>query len=149
MGGVVALSANLYRIFFAAVCACLLPINLYAARLTEPMDQKSISARIQPIGSVNVVDASGAAVVAVETEELGPDAGERRYKLSCATCHDSGLANAPKFRNKADWAPRIGVGVDALLASAIKGKGGMPPKGTCMKCSDQELRLSIEYMLPQ
>lgn len=126
-------------------------MQLFAARLTEPMDAKSISNRIKPIGEVNAVDASGAQVAdKVEAVvELAADAGEKRYKTSCALCHDQGVAGAPKFRNKSEWAARLPKGVDGLLASAIKGIGGMPPKGTCMQCSDKELRMAIEYMLPQ
>jgi cytochrome c5 len=29
----------------------------------------------------------------------------------------------------------------------IAGKGGMPPKGTCMDCSDNELKSAIQYMI--
>ncbi|MFI4938604.1 MAG: c-type cytochrome [Candidatus Berkiellales bacterium] len=36
-----------------------------------------------------------------------------------------------------------------MLDIAKKGKGAMPPKGTCMQCSDEELRKTIEYMIPQ
>lgn len=123
----------------------------WAAKITEPMDPKSIAGRIQPVGTVNVVDASGAQVVQTQEEPqaLGPDAGMKRYKTSCALCHDQGVAGAPKFRDKADWSSRIALGVDGLTKSAIKGKGGMPPRGTCMQCSDEEIRLTVEYMLPQ
>ena len=40
----------------------------------------------------------------------------------------TGIAGAPKFGDKAAWAPRIKDGVDALHASALKGKGAMPPE---------------------
>jgi cytochrome c5 len=119
-----------------------------AGRLTEPMDQKSIAKRIEPVGVVNVVDSSGQAVAAKADEPvaLGPNAAAKRYKTSCALCHDQGVAGAPKFKNKADWSSRGNI--EVLLASAIKGKGAMPPKGTCMQCSDEELKITIEYMLP-
>lgn len=115
------------------------------------MDAKSIAGRIQPVGQVNIVDASGAEVsVAQETPQaLGADAGAKRYKTSCALCHDQGVAGAPKYRNTADWSARLTKGLDGLTASAIKGIGGMPPKGTCMQCSDAEIRATIEYMVPQ
>jgi cytochrome c5 len=51
------------------------------------------------------------------------------YGQVCAACHVAGVANAPKLGDKAAWGPRVAAGVDALTASAIKGKGAMPPKG--------------------
>ncbi|HQR57024.1 MAG TPA: cytochrome c, partial [Burkholderiaceae bacterium] len=37
--------------------------------------------------------------------------------------------------------------VDALVASVIKGKGAMPPKGAVASASDAELRAAVEYMV--
>ena len=75
--------------------------------------------------------------------------GEKIYKQSCQACHANGIANAPKPGDKAAWAPRIATGMDAMLAVAKKGKGAMPPKGTCMSCSDDELKSAIEFMVNQ
>jgi cytochrome c5 len=57
------------------------------------------------------------------------------------------MNGAPKFAFLEDWAPRIERGIDDLLVVAIAGKGGMPPKGTCMDCSDNELKSAIQYMI--
>jgi cytochrome c5 len=73
--------------------------------------------------------------------------GSEVYKKACAMCHDVGLANAPKFGDKAAWAPRLGAGREALLASAIKGKGVMPPKGGSTALSDQEVAAALDAML--
>jgi cytochrome c5 len=75
------------------------------------------------------------------------DKGKEIYDTKCFTCHASGVAGAPKFGDKAAWEPRIATGIDAMLAVAIKGKGAMPPKGTCMDCSDEDLKASIQYMV--
>ena len=77
---------------------------------------------------------------------------ERRAALKEAGDYE-GLDKLPRNSSKVsstlkDWKERLPMGIDGLLVSAIKGKGGMPPKGTCRSCSDEELRLSIEYMLP-
>ena len=69
------------------------------------------------------------------------------YAQFCKMCHEAGLAGAPKFGDKAAWADRAKLGIDALLASSIKGKGGMPPKGMAMAASDAELKAAIQYML--
>ena len=69
------------------------------------------------------------------------------YKQACFACHDTGAANAPKLGDKAAWEPRIAQGLDQLLSTAISGKGAMPPRGTCATCSDEDLRIAIEYMV--
>ena len=72
--------------------------------------------------------------------------GKAVYDKTCVACHASGVANAPKFGDKAAWAPRIATGKDALLASVIKGKGAMPPKaGTTL--GDDDLKAAIDYMV--
>lgn len=72
--------------------------------------------------------------------------GEALYKQACAACHTAGVAGAPKFGDKAGWAPRVKTGVDAMTASVIKGKGAMPPKGGST-ASDADIRAAVEYMV--
>ncbi len=73
--------------------------------------------------------------------------GEALYKQACTVCHAAGVAGAPKTGDKAAWAPRIALGVDALTASAIKGKGAMPPKGGAMAASDAEIKAAVQYLV--
>ena len=80
------------------------------------------------------------------TAATGSAAGEALYKQACFACHAAGVANAPKFGDKAAWAPRIQVGLDALTASVIKGKGAMPPKGGSA-ASDADIHSAVEYMV--
>jgi len=68
------------------------------------------------------------------------------YAQTCSVCHAAGIAGAPKFGDKAAWAPRVAQGVDALTASAIKGKGAMPPKGGS-SASDAEIKAVVSYMV--
>jgi len=75
--------------------------------------------------------------------------GQKIYQASCQACHMAGIAGAPKLGDKDTWAPRIAKGKDALLASVKNGLKAMPPKGTCMGCSDDELRAAMEYMVGQ
>jgi cytochrome c5 len=75
------------------------------------------------------------------------DKGKELYDTKCFTCHASGVAGAPKFGNKEEWAPRIATGMDAIMTVVINGKGAMPPKGTCMDCSDADLKAAAEYMI--
>ncbi len=73
--------------------------------------------------------------------------GEALYKQACLACHAAGVAGAPKFGDKAAWAPRVKSGVDAMTASVIKGKGAMPPKGGAGSASDADIRAAVEYMV--
>ena len=73
--------------------------------------------------------------------------GEAVYQRSCKTCHDTGIANAPKLGDKEAWAPRIAKGDETLFKSVKNGLNAMPPKGTCMNCSDEELRSAIAYLV--
>jgi cytochrome c5 len=50
--------------------------------------------------------------------------------------------------DKAAWAPRIKQGADALTASAIKGKGAMPPKGGS-SLPDADIKAAVEYIMSQ
>ncbi|MCB2015994.1 MAG: cytochrome c5 family protein [Hydrogenophaga sp.] len=74
------------------------------------------------------------------------NAGEALYKSTCFACHATGAAGAPKFGDKAAWAARVGLGLDGLTASAIKGKGAMPPKGGAT-ASDADIKAAVDYML--
>jgi cytochrome c5 len=85
-----------------------------------------------------------AATAAPATAATG--AGEALYKQACVACHAAGVAGAPKLGDKAAWAPRLQQGLPALVQSAIKGKGAMPPKGGS-SASDQDLRAAVEYMV--
>jgi len=87
------------------------------------------------------------AVLLVANSAVQAADGETIYNTKCGVCHATGVAGAPKFGDKEAWAPRIATGMDALLASATNGKNAMPPKGTCMDCSEQDLAAAIEYMV--
>jgi cytochrome c5 len=75
--------------------------------------------------------------------------GKSIYAQTCAACHATGLGGAPKLGDKKAWSARIGVGRDAIMQSALKGKGGMPPKGGNPALSDKEVISAVEYILAQ
>ena len=100
--------------------------------------------RIKQIGEVRID--SNIAVASTDISNQSERTGEQVYS-KCQSCHDSGIMDAPKFGSLEDWAPRIERGIDNLLMVAIAGKGGMPPKGACMDCSDNELKSAIQYMI--
>lgn len=69
-----------------------------------------------------------------------------RYTRTCAVCHATGAAGAPKSGVVSDWQPRLEKGMDVLLQNVSRGTGAMPPKGLCMDCSNDEFNALIKYM---
>jgi len=74
-------------------------------------------------------------------------AGEAAYKTACFACHDSGVAGAPRLGDAAAWSQRIPLGFDALLNTALNGKGAMPAKGGAMQLSDAEVANIVAFMM--
>lgn len=73
---------------------------------------------------------------------------EEIYLQTCSTCHVAGLAAAPKFGSRKEWASRIAKGLDSLYRSAIEGiPPAMPAKGMCFDCSDDDLKAVVDYMV--
>ena len=73
--------------------------------------------------------------------------GENTYKQVCANCHGTGVLNAPKFGDKAKWAPLIAEGQATLTAHAYFGVRGMPPKGGNPNLSIQGFSDALVYMV--
>ena len=74
------------------------------------------------------------------------DAGKNLYNTTCMACHASGVAGAPKFGDKAAWAPFIAKGIDDMVQKATTGVGAMPPKGGST-ASDADFKAAILYMV--
>ena len=103
---------------------------------TDSMTAEAISARIKPVASFELKDASAPKVLR---------SGETVYKAQCSACHDAGLAGAPKLGDVAAWAPRIKTGYDALLTSALKGKNAMAAQGGG-EYDDTEIGRAVVYL---
>ncbi len=77
--------------------------------------------------------------------------GAELFKKTCAMCHQTGVAGAPKLGDKADWGPRIAQGQDTLYKHAIEGfngaKGAMPAKGGNPSLSDDEMKVVVDFMV--
>ncbi len=86
-----------------------------------------------------------AAMVAGSTMSFAAEDGAALYKSACFACHDAGVAGAPKFGDKALWAPRIATGTDAMVQVVITGKNAMPPRGGTT-LTDEQIRAVVEYM---
>lgn len=123
------------RIIFAVTLMA--SISAFAA--DDSQSRENISKRIQPIGQLHIGDPA-AAVAA------GPRSGDDVYKVNCYACHGTGAMQAPK-KGDASWEERLKKGLDQVVANAINGINGMPARGTCMSCSDEEIRAAVEYMI--
>ena len=104
---------------------------------SEGMTAETVAKRMQRVGSVEIRDASGPAVLR---------AGEQVYAGQCAACHAAGAAGAPKFGDTAAWGPRIKTGYDALLTAALKGKGAMGAQGGG-DYSDTEIGRAVVHLV--
>ena len=133
------------QLFWASVLAFVLPVFIiiglvyYVTSAPLPAPgvsevQRGIAERLQKVGTVEIRDASRP----LQT-------GEAVYKAQCTACHATGVSGAPKSGDHAAWAPRIALGYDALLTSALKGKGAMAPQGGG-NFSDLEIGRAVVYM---
>ena len=128
--------------------------NAAGAKFEEPQ-QAAPAAEAAPapaapaavVAAAPVAAAPAAAAPAPAPTPVAAANGEALYKQACTVCHAAGVAGAPKTGDKAAWAPRAALGVDALTASVIKGKGAMPPKGGAMSASDAEIQAAVQYLL--
>ncbi len=121
------------------------------SEVSDYKPEEIVIENIKPVGEVYIAGESEpqetAAMTADADEAAAPRSGEQVYSSKCMACHGTGAAGAPKLGDKAAWAPRIAKGMDSLLASATNGLNAMPPKGTCMTCSSDELQAAVEYMV--
>ena len=70
-----------------------------------------------------------------------------QYETHCAPCHRTGAVDAPRKGDAESWAWRLERGEDNMFRSLREGRVGMPPRGRCVACSDEDLRALIQYML--
>ena len=117
------------------------PAAAAAAEAPAPKAAAAPAAAEAPAAVVAVV-----ATTAATTAKADASAVPALYTQVCAVCHVAGVAGAPKFGDKAAWAPRVALGVDALTASVIKGKNAMPPRGGSAG-SDADIKTAVAYMV--
>ena len=99
-------------------------------------DPEAVAKAIQPVAQLTLG----------EPETKGPKIGEQIYKGACAACHDAGMAGAPKLGDAGAWGSRIAAGLDALVKSAVGGKGAMPAKGGNASLSEEEIHRAVVFM---
>ena len=128
--------------------------NAAGGKLAEPAAPASAAepaaAAAAPAPAPAAAPAAATAVAAAAPAAAAPaadaNAGKALYDKTCVACHGTGVAGAPKFGDKAAWAPRLAAGFDEVLKIATTGKGAMPPKGGAA-VSDAEFKAAVEYLV--
>lgn len=129
--------------FLVPIIGIILVVQLVLSRPgADPnaLTPEAVNARIQPVARVELGAPSAAP---------GSRAAADIVKNTCAACHQTGAANAPKLGNAEEWAPRIKTGINAMVQSVIKGKGAMPPKAGDPSLTDNEIHNAVVLMANQ
>ncbi|HUP30406.1 MAG TPA: c-type cytochrome [Usitatibacter sp.] len=156
-------------LIIAIILVVKLAVSSYGSREMKGeavMSEKAVADRLAPVAKVSVdanapsAPAAGAAAApaaAMPAAAIPPAApgktadagssGKSTYDSACVACHGAGVAGAPKFGDKAAWAPRVAQGKATLHASALKGKGAMPPKGGQAQLPDEAVKAAVDYMV--
>lgn len=129
---------------FAIPIALIVSLSQLVTGMKPPGSAEADSqllSRIKPFGEVTIADASS---------PKGNLGGEQVYQSVCKTCHEPGIAGAPKVGDKAAWAVPIKRGYETLVQHAISGfqEAGkvMPPKGGNPDLADIEVQRAVVYM---
>ena len=119
-------------------------------------EYQTAAARVYPTGmplSALADNKKLARFIGEASAPKGTLAGDAVYGQVCKTCHDAGLAGAPKIGDKAAWGPRIAQNQPTLTQHAIAGfqgkTGVMPPKGGNADLTDTEVGRAVVYMANQ
>ncbi len=128
-------------------CTLLLTAHQAMAGYSDNEHSKAaILGRIGPIGQVKTASAA-ASDTAAGGAATAARSGSKVYGTYCIACHGTGIAGAPKKGDAAAWAPRKKQGIATLVKHALHGLNAMPPKGTCMDCSETEIHNAVEFMI--
>ncbi len=77
----------------------------------------------------------------------GEKAGKAIYTQYCAGCHNMGGGGAPKFGDSSQWEPLVAGGMSQVYTNAIRGINGMPPKGNCDSCTNEQINFAVDYIV--
>ena len=112
----------------------------------------SVLERIKPVGKVVMELPAEVALpnASISVGKLTRD-GAQVYDQSCAACHASGIAGAPKLGDQVQWKTRLAKGTTVLYKNALNGisssTGVMPAKGGNASLSDTEVKAAVDYIV--
>ncbi len=113
----------------------MLEVNHDSLRYLAPSDLVAIATYLKSVQSAR------------PPKPTGGSAGKAVYETYCSGCHASGAGGAPKYGDAIGWDPFLKKGIDQVYVNALKGIGSMPAKGTCLSCSDDDIKQAVNYML--
>jgi len=158
----VVVAAFVFPVLIVMLLGHLAVVNPPVDRDSPAFSDQAVAKRLKPVGSLVVAgspeaeatpqpvsSAAASAALPQASAEGGEDKIKTIYTSSCAACHATGAAGAPKLGDKAAWAPRIKTGPESLYTSALKGKNAMPPKGGNASLSDSDVKAVVDYMISQ
>jgi cytochrome c5 len=124
------------------------------AQRISPVAQVAIDPNAPAAPAAPVAPAAAPAAAATIPPPAAPaaagksaDAGKKTFDTVCTACHGTGVLGAPKFGDKAAWAPRVAQGKDKLYQSALHGKNAMPAKGGNAALPDADVKAAVDYMV--
>lgn len=126
----------------------------------NPVKTRVVEQRIAPVGAVYAgqtgaaqqaaAAAAAAAKAASQVAYGGTLDGAVIYNNLCAGCHTNGVGGAPTL-TAAGMGARASKGKDTLYKNAIEGFQGaaglMPPKGGNPALTDEQVRVTVDWML--
>jgi cytochrome c5 len=121
--------------------------------LDDSKVRQATTERIAPVAKLAVSGADNSALAAPkpQTQVAAADLPGQEVFATCKGCHGDGLAGAPKYGDKAAWAPRIAQGIPTLYKHALEGfqgkAGFMPMKGGRADYSDKSITNGVDYMV--
>lgn len=149
---------KVFFVNFSIVLGILTGIALFigsVARLLAPghdtptaEQTAALESRIAPVTQA-VTDPAALLKAAASKPARAPMSGEQVVAKVCGACHMSGVLNAPKIGDAAEWKKRLDTqgGLEGLTAAAIKGINSMPARGGDPDLSDAEMHAAVEEML--
>ena len=93
----------------------------------------------------DVASAPAAIAPSARTDNLST-AVMQKWSRSCALCHVTGNAGAPRVGNAEEWRERLEQGSGVMLTHTIEGLNDMPPLGYCMSCEREDFIAMIDFM---
>ena len=150
-------SLVLVALAFFAVVIILVSIGLHGTvdREESAALEAGREQRLMPVAGVYAGETGRAAAMAAREAEASQQVaaafdgsldGALIYEQACATCHAVGAAGAPEMVASA-WVGRVEKGTEQLVANAINGIGAMPPRGGRRDLTDEQIEVSVTYML--
>lgn len=121
---------------------------LLAAKIFGVADTIEVAEPTAAISQVeeNIKPVAAVEVAAAGTGVMAEKSGEEVVKAVCSMCHATGLMNAPKIGDKAQWQPRIAQGYELLVKHAIEGIRTMPARGGNLALTDGEVANAVAHM---